>query len=117
MCAPNYLCRPASVSIDFAGKRVCKTDADNCHCPLRVPLHNSFHSGPHLQADEKRQLRTLPAFQFVPRPADSEKESRCRRLFGQIQAVFYSMALELKKGQNIRKVIPFLLSNGPWQFV
>lgn len=81
------------------------------------PLTHSLHSGPHLQADEKRQLRTLPAFQFVPRPADSEKESRCRRLFGQIQAVFYSMALEMKKGQNIGKVIPFLLSNGPWQFV
>lgn len=71
------------------------------------PLTHSFHSGPHLQADEKRQLRALPAFQFVPRPADSEKESRCHRLFGQIQAVFYSMALEMKKGQNIGKAIPF----------
>lgn len=81
------------------------------------PFTHCFHSGPHLQADEKRQLHSFPAFQFVPRPADSQKESRCHCLFGQISIVFYSMALEIKKERYIGKAFQFLLSNGTCQFM
>ena len=39
-------------------------------------------SGPHLQADEKRQLYALPALQCVPGLANGEEESKCRHLGG-----------------------------------
>lgn len=81
------------------------------------PLTHCSHSGPHLQADEKRQLHTFPAFQFVPRPADSQKESRFHCLFGQIAVVFYSIGLEMKKEHYIGKAIEFLLSNVTRKFM
>lgn len=33
--------------------------------------------GPHIQADEKRQLSTFPSLQLVPGPANGQEESEC----------------------------------------